>query len=224
MIGTRYQFGESSSQAIENLFTNTTTLHAVFLRHYCFDEEGNNKLNVENILQGMKQNTTIKSMTLENAIYGDLMFSRLFDALHSNHTLEYLFLEILEYSGSTSRGKQDLGQAVQMDRLSRPIKLVLRSESVFNNVQEIEQLLRSHPEIRLEPTGWQYERRRKRKVPTLLHCIDLNLYGRYLLDNRNNNIPLSLWPIVLENALEKADDGPSIVFEFLKGPGFAARF
>jgi hypothetical protein len=46
---------------------------------------------------------------------------------------------------------------------------------------------------------------------------DLNWHGRYLLDR--GNIPYSLWALVFAKASSK----PSVVYEFLKGPGFAAR-
>ena len=174
------------------------------------------KLNAENILQGLKQNTTIRVLTLINALYGDLIFSRFFEVLHSNHTLEHLRLNLGE-----SREKQNLDQAIQMDRLSRPIKLDLDKSWILKNVQEMEQLLRSHPEIRLDSFtlkcdghGW------RGNFPKLAHYIDLNWHGRYLLDNRNQQVPLSLWPL----ALEKVKKDPNVMYEFLKGPGFAARF
>ena len=43
--------------------------------------------------------------------------------------------------------------------------------------------------------------------------------------DRSTGVPLSLWPLVFENINKSEDckDKSSVIYEFLKGPAFAAR-
>ena len=80
------------------------------------------------------------------------------------------------------------------------------------NAQELEQLLHFHPEVLLVN-----ESKRLVESPKLRHLMALNSHGRYLMESQN--VPLSIWSLVLERANEK----PSVIYEFLKGPALAAR-
>ena len=53
----------------------------------------------------------------------------------------------------------------------------------------------------------------------LKHICELNWNGRYMIDRSTTSVPLSLWSLVFERVNGK----PSIIYEFLKGPCFAAN-
>jgi hypothetical protein len=125
-----------------------------------------------------------------------------------------------------------------MKQLDRPIVLELPYDEIKENTIVVEKMLSSHPEIRLRPcykqnheglTGVGLSRRSFDLLITLLnseswlspslkHIWNSNWYGRYLLD-RPSEVPLGLWPLILE----KAKGEQSVIYEFLKGPAFVAR-
>ena len=129
-------------------------------------------------------------------------------------------LRQLKFLGSIP--KEDLEQVVQMDRLPRPICLVMDITAIKDSMKDIMQLLYAHPEIKLcshQQLTYEYlrERHSSQEVDAFFHIFVFNIYGRYLIDRQG--VLLSLWPQVLENA----NDKPSIIYEFLKGPAFAGR-
>ena len=104
-----------------------------------------------------------------------------------------------------------------MERLQKPIILRIYDEDVYENSTVMIELLRCHPEVRLKV----YE-----SNAILGHIRKLNWHGRrYLIDTSTKSVPLSLWPLVFENVnnSECCDDKSSVIYEFLKGPAFAAR-
>ena len=173
-------------------------------------------MNAENILQGLKNNQSLKSLEIGcNVLYGDLMLSRFFQTLPLCPNLEKLDLWDHEIT------KSDLEQVIQTERLQKPIVLNLDSVVVYENATVTTELLRCHPEVRMifddpdEPFGNSIE---------LEHIFELNWHGRYLLDSPLR-VPLSLWSLVFENVNKSSDysDNASAIYEFLKGPAFAAR-
>ena len=83
------------------------------------------------------------------------------------------------------------------------------------NTSVLAELLRCHPEVRLK--GYDTGKVFKGNLE-LQHICELNWHGRYLVDG-SARAPLSLWPSVFE----RVNDKPSIIYDFLKGPAFAAR-
>jgi len=83
--------------------------------------------------------------------------------------------------------------------------------------------------IRILRRGLQgvYRQNNGKKVSSFDKNISFwNQYGRSLLDAPG--VPLGLWPLVLEKAVSEAfnhwqEPMISVVYEFLKGPAFAAR-
>ena len=121
-------------------------------------------------------------------------------------------LNIPSEDGVTNK---DLGLVVSMKRLKKPICLSLTpyGDKFWNeNTSSLTKVLWAHPELRLES-----EKFSKQSGQDFFYVRGLNWHGRYLLDRPN--LPLSLWPKVLEKANEK----PSVIYEFLKGPAFVAK-
>ena len=88
------------------------------------------------------------------------------------------------------------------------------------------ELLRCHPEIIL-PINVLYAFLKDafwEENIDFEHFCDLNWHGRYLMD-KSARAPLSLWPLVFENVnkSKECNDKPSVIYELLKGPAFAAR-
>ena len=204
-IATSDQFGELSSKAIEMLLSKTKSLSELDL-HNTGDEGG---LNAECIVKGLKKNQSLKSLKTANSLYGDLKFSRFFQILPHCPNLEYLELDEIDIA------KSDLAQVIYMDRLQRPIILQIHDAVVSENASVVTKLLRCHPEVRLKVDDPHYV---FGKNVELEHICELNGNGRYMIDT-SPSVPLSLWPLVFENA----NDKPSIIYEFLKGPCFAAK-
>ena len=210
------QIGEMTSKAIENLLKESTTLNDFHLEGKTAGADTKRWLNTECLLRGLKKNRSLEFLTIKNALYGDLVFSRLFRTL--------LHCPILREIAFTDEAipKEDLEQVVQMERLPRPIRLVLDGIVISDSLKEITQLLYAHPEIKLgcnQNLSPEYLRERysSQDFSAFHHFLFFNLYGRYLLDH--HNVPLSIWPLVLEKAKRR----PNIIYEFLKGPAFAAR-
>jgi hypothetical protein len=123
----------------------------------------------------------------------------------------------------------DMESVLTMKRLDRPIILHLREHFVENRQETFKTLLCNHPEMRLQiqfdnkqglpkcPSKVTIEENEK-FFPSFQHIYDFNLYGRYLM--YRPEVPLSLWIKVFE----KANSKPSVMYEFLRGPAFAARF
>ena len=98
---------------------------------------------------------------------------------------------------------------ISAGRLTRAIEMDIGGIDNPDFATTVEAMLHAHPEIRMH---------RFCIANRICHRIrDLNWHGRCLLDHPN--VPLSLWALVLEKANEK----PSTIYEFLKGPALAAR-
>lgn len=176
------------------------------------NEEG---FNAECIVQGLKKNQSLKSLTTVDSLYGDLILSRFFQILSHCPNLEYL--ELWEERMTIN----DLEQVIQMGRLQKPIMLRINDDVVQENTSVMTELLRCHPEVRLTVYN-RYETFEDNLE--LEHIYELNWHGRYMIDG-STRVPLSLWPRVFENVNNSkwCDDKPSVIYEFLKGPDFAGR-
>ena len=214
-LWTKKQFGELTSQAIEKLLKESTTLNELCLDGATAEAGKKGWLNTECLLRGLKKNRSLKLLSIENVLYGDLLFSRLFRTLLDCPSLRAL--QLFETIAT-----EDLEQVVQMERLPRPIRLILDRTAITDSLREITQLLYAHPEIRLYSNqDFSSESLKEtysfQEINAFFHILFFNFYGRHLIDRQA--VPLSLWPLVLEKAKMK----PKIIYEFLKGPAFAGR-
>ena len=166
----------------------------------------------------------MRTLNIQGDVFCDsLAFSKILSGVSSCPSFKKLEILSLEPT------EEDFEQAIHMERLPHPFVLELFHRDVENNVESIQELLRSHPEVRLTGAKCWYENNRTGREefgynpslfhgnPPLKHIIDLNWNGRYLLDRPG--VPLSLWPLVIERVADK----PSCIFELLKGPAFATE-
>ena len=256
------KFGDLSSKAIETLLQTTTTIRTLVLhdlnRHLL-----DGKLNAEHILNGIKNNISLKNVYIYNALYGDMILSRFFKVIvkMKHPTIEKLHLkqmDITKYdfdeiiNTTTSCGG---GRRLQQRRRLRPIVLEIDDKYMKRFTKEYYDMLYAYPEIRRQwPTTtnnngvgvgagcYTHCNNREIIVSTdqgrkLQHVMKMNWYGRYLLfsfqkeeeeekqksptttTTTTTTISNSIWPLVLE----KANNEPSVLYEFLKGPAFAER-
>ena len=199
------RFGDYSP-ALQTLLCSSSTISTLTILPPCGRSNLNNGrfLNTENILNGLRENKSLRRLSTSKVLWGDLIFSRFFGVLFDCQSLERLDLEGMNIT------TEEVEPVISMERLSKPIELNLNATQIVNgnNFGAIEAVLRSHPEVRLRP---HYYHKR------VAHILHLNWCGRYLMDSPN--VPLSLWPLVLERASGK----PDLLYEFLKGPAFAGR-
>jgi hypothetical protein len=199
-------FGPATSRAVRNLLAQNR-LHTLKL-HFL-------KINVEDLVQGLKYNTSMKRMDLQNALDDDPnIFSKLFGVL-KDCSLESMSLQGVDIQS------QDLQQVVSMKRLPKQILLNLDSTVIDQFATSVENVLRAHPEIQLHN---MYIIQFQDMPESFQHIYDLNWHGRYLLDRKR--IPLALWPLVLGQLkiLYAFDNGEaSATYRFLKGPVLAQR-
>ena len=157
-------------------------------------------------------------------LYGDLVFARLFRILPDCPFLEHIHLDNDEDNEFVS--EEDIAQVKVMPRLPRPIHLEVFACS---RMKLLEEVLRYHPEVRLSVSKtWGNEKdfdvfEDDESNTKCVHLVNLNWHGRYLLDRPN--VPLSIWPLVLEkvNFGGYATDKSSIIYELLKGPAWGRR-
>jgi hypothetical protein len=208
-IYTVNQFGDWSSRALQMLLMSSSSLKKLTLQDKN-PQWGSGKLNAEHILKGMTRNRSLKYLSITNALYGDLVVSRFFQTLHKCPNLEQL--DLLK----TKVTIQDLECIKTMDRLPKSIVIQMDRRIIKEYTSTFYDLLCQHPEAR-QP--WpKHIQARSKKGCRLQHIWEMNWHGRYLL-YRHHQIPLSLWPMVLKNANEKAN----VTYELLKGPAFAAK-
>eukprot|EP00980_Cylindrotheca_fusiformis_P005803 scaffold1223_cov119-Cylindrotheca_fusiformis.AAC.6 len=219
---------EWTSKALRDLLVSSTSLQYLELSHM---KHGPLRLDPELLLQGIERNQSLRYLKTSTVFREDLDLTRLFRSLKYRSPLEQLDI-------TDPISDDDLKRLSTLDQLNRPISLTLPYDEIKEHTAAIERMLICHSEIRLRPC---YKRNdeglislglSRRSVDLLVsllssdlwlsqslkHVWDFNWYGRYLLD-RPAQIPLGLWPLVLE----KIEREHSIVFEILKGPAFVAR-
>ena len=202
------QFGRLSSLALQQLLASTSSLCTLKISKYrmAYHED----MNLGHILQGLKANKSVKCLKLWDEFSDNFMvLSRFFDVLQASSNLEDLSLNCAEIDA------EDLEKVIEMDRLPKRIRLRLSDYCFDDDVSQPMKklLLHRHPEIVFD-AGHRYHFNDGKDG---LHIFNMNLHGRYLLDR--DDVPLSLWPLVLE----KANQNASVIYEFLKGPSFAGR-
>ena len=212
LVGNVNYGGNLTSEAFRRLLSESNSLRE--LEIYSADPEPT--FNTECFIQGLKNSRSLKRFFCRNALYGDLIFARLFRILPDCPSLETLELSfgILTV--------EDFVQVKLFPRLPRPIILkVHKRRFEVDDGGVFAELLRYHPEVRLsydsdwidlfEDCEW--------------HAVALNWHGRYLLDRPN--VPLCIWSLVLEkvNRNERLDEKGkvSIIYELLKGPACGGR-
>ena len=223
IIAQNHQFGDSSSHAIKNLLISpSSTLTNLALTGASL---AGGKLNLECIVEGLKNNESLKYLSIKNTFStDDMFFSGIFLTLLSKLSYHLENICLLQ-----TISQKDMEQVISMKRLPKPITL----ESGFAEVHRdkfrtMERVLRSHPEIRLTnfSTRIPHWRDKEYKDSGLGYIVALNWHGRYLQDTKSE-VPSSLWPLVFEKVnnnheIEKAVK-TSVMFELLKGPAFAAK-
>jgi hypothetical protein len=209
-------FGDLCSNALSKLLASSFSLQSLHLTQQYANSL--RCLNTEQVLQGIKANRSLKRLQTSNALGGHNVFTKLFRALPECPFLEKCY--ILEYKITN----EDMKQVVLMDRLPKSVEFrfdgaVLRE---LGADMAFEDVLRSHPEIRLK---CYYDHRSSR--PSFNHISRLNLHGRYLLD-REPSPPLAVWPLVLEKVNIRyrcpgqETTRASLLYDLLKGPAFAS--
>ena len=208
-------FGGSSSLALQSLLTSLSSLTSFVWEDIYIEQRSQaaETPNMDAIFQGIAQNPSLQYISLgtENDNFGDFMFHRILDTARLCPVLEKVSLG-LSYHGNVNMNKNimDLETVKATKRTTKPITLEMCAPIPEGNILETYmEVLRCHPELRL-----YFSASHLRSHP---HIFNLNWHGRYLLDRPNE--PLSLWPLVLEDANSK----PAVLYDFLHGPSFAGR-
>lgn len=203
------QFGSMSSQALRALLSsNTCNLKTLALKGYEFFEfdSSSGKLDTDLLLQGIEASKSLKAILVADVLEGDQIFYKFFSLLHRSSVITTLHL--WEYDLT----EEDVENVIyNQKRLDRPIVLGLGFSVLERLSGSVQKLLWAHPELRMEHIGVGDQN------GAFLHLCEWNWHGRYLMDRPK--FPLSMWPVVLE----KANAKPNVIYEFLKGPAFAAR-
>jgi hypothetical protein len=175
------QFGGLCSNALNKLLASSSLLESLQLTqqyanwHRILNTEQVSYfyLNTEQVLQGIKANRSLKRLQTSNALGGDDVFTKLFRAIPECPSLEKCHLLGVQITS------KDMEQVVLMDRLPKSVEFrfdvaVLRELGADTAIEDV---LRSHPEMRLK---CYYDHISNR--PSFTHISRLNLHGRYLLD------------------------------------------
>lgn len=216
-------FGALSSQALKRLLSDSTSLKRISLHCKC---NGYKELDSECVIEGLKNSRSLKRLIIRGLLSGDLIFTKFFRILPDCPLLEKLRLD--DYDVVT---EADLPQMKLLPRLPRPLLVQGPDYSQLSDIRSelLTELLRHHPELRLAVyTGDIKDKPRKYKAE-FWHVLFMNWHGRYLLDRPN--VPLSIWPLVLEkvngnrrlNGNKTVEDKASIIHELLKGPAWGGR-
>jgi hypothetical protein len=148
----------------------------------------------------------VKNLLIGDALDGDMFFSKFFKLLGECPWLETLHL----WEPNITNEDLELVLSEQVQRLERSVVIGLGFPVLDNLEKTLSQVLTKHQEIRMEHEGFLGN-------ASFVHLCQWNWYGRYLMDKPE--FPLSMWPVVLQRANAK----PNVIYEFLKGPAFAAR-
>jgi hypothetical protein len=189
------------SESIKTLLLSSSSLTNLSLLH----RTGETCLSIEPIVQGLRETQTL-SVFLLSGVKSNFVFSTIFDVLSSCPSLTTMAFG--QYIA-----KDDLKRATTLGRLSKPLKIRLGGAHYD---QFVEDLLCAHPELLLQVHDEDFLEGNV-ESPSFELTWKLNWNGRYLLDHLN--VPLALWVYVLQ----RANDMPSVMFELLLGPAFAAR-
>lgn len=210
------QFGRRSSDSLNYLLSSSPSLRSLSLVREDVDWDG--RCDTDTLLEGIKASKSLKLLHTSNTLAGDNVFTRIFSALVYCSSLEKCCIH------ESQIGAEDIERVALMDRLPKPVEFNFRG-GIFRQPRTdkaIENVLRSHPEIRLKCYNEHQSHR-----PTLTHLSRLNMHGRYLLDQEPSP-PLSIWPKVLEKVnskyrwREQETIRTSLLYELLKGPAFAS--
>lgn len=199
----------TASSASADLFIKGLNIFLSFstsLKHLSlsnFNSDG--KLAMEELSEGLNQNESLKVIETYSAFRGETNLSTIFGLLSQCPQLERLYFH------EKCIVKSDLEKIKQLKRLKKPVILFLSAHTINYLAKTIEEVLHCHPEIQLIAHDFG------KAGESLKLLCDLNLHGRYLLDRPN--VPLSLWPYILQKCSAKED----VLYFFLKGPAFAAR-
>ncbi|KAL3933712.1 MAG: hypothetical protein SGBAC_010274 [Bacillariaceae sp.] len=210
------QFGPLSSEALRVLLSSSYSpkckLKSLSLQGFEFFELDTTSgcLETDVLLDGIRDNRSLRNLLIGDALDGNMFFSKFFKLLTECPWLETLHL------WEPNITQQDLEAVLlsenKVPRLERPLVIGLGFPVLSNLEATLTKVLQKHQEIRMEHEGFDGN------DEAFVHLCQWNWYGRYLMDNKPE-FPLSMWPIVLE----KSNDKPNVIYEFLKGPAFAAR-
>ncbi len=180
------------------------------------------KLHVEDLLDGLQQNTSLRELQLSRNELADV------DAL-----LSILWkcpnLQTLDLLGNNITQLASLRRFWSQSRPSRLQKLEL-SYNPFHynrakhcreeNAMWLCRILESHPELRYAGKQLYLESFWKKTChrAKIQHFLDLNDTGRVLV--ANNAMPLAFWPFVLERANKQFEGSrrANVLFHLLHGP------
>lgn len=191
-------YGRRSLQAMHTVLVTSTNLR---LLHLSLSQYPSHLL--ECLMDGMMENGSVTRLSIRTrSVYDGMPFSTLFSRLH-----QCPHLECLEFDEISM---EDLQNVVGMTRLPKPLYLKIHAPTMF---PEMAKVLQAHPEI-LIPRSVQKKGFFRSKEQ---FQMEFNSFGRYLLSRPT--VPSSVWALVLENA----NCNPSLIYELLKGPAFAAR-
>lgn len=203
------QFGPLSSQALKTMLSSEACkLKSLSLQGFEFFEldTTSGTLNTEDLLEGIRTNRSLRNLLIGDALDGDMFFSKFFRLLGECPWLETLHL----WEPNITNEDLESVLSEQVHRLERSVVIGLGFPVLDNLEKTLSQVLKKHQEIRMEHEGFLGN-------AAFVHLCQWNWYGRYLTDSPE--FPLSMWPMVLE----KANAKPNVIYEFLKGPAFAAR-
>jgi hypothetical protein len=203
------KFGQLASRELQQLLSTSSTLSTLHLNVHEFALD-HGRIDLEHILQGLKESRSLKRLQLAEALNGKFLFSRILSILPECPSLEHICL------WESLVTVEDLDRVISLKRLKRPIEFDLDYSIMRYNTKKVMEIIQAHPELRLCPRAafcaHYYESHNFSKP-----ICDLNWHGKYLLDRPKT--PVGLWPKVLE----RANNEPHVLYEFLKGPAFAGR-
>lgn len=212
-------FKRHSLLALNRLINSSSTLYHLEITDQAACPELSHlldNLRINHSLKSLFINTCLRDenkfqdIPLERRLHHTMPLTKLFRALSSFPSLE----EVSFYDNVYS--KEDMENVLELKRLEMPLRfeLRLRRLSEMRLLGALKNILDAHPELIMSrPKPWD----KKFFSEHDLYVLDLNYFGRYLID-RPEVLP-AVWSLVLE----RANRNPSVIFEFLKGPAFAAR-
>ncbi|CAJ1959116.1 unnamed protein product [Cylindrotheca closterium] len=198
------------------------------------------QLDASQILHGIQESRSLKSLKLQRIMNADWSLSRIFEAIWSCQTLCQIEVD------DNVEIMQDLEALISMERFDRHMRLILPVDQYLqdyeseNAVEVLQGFLFKHPEMRLKPPSVLSKRARNKRTTSnnpsgffsqrfmalmeesmflsksLKHICDFNWHGRYLM--HTPAVPLGLWPRVME----RATTNPSVLYELLKSPALVS--
>lgn len=185
----KWLWGEASFHALDSLLRSPKCVLRVL--DISYPDLITRKIDCDCLAESMKSSHSVQRIKLRYIGVDDFEFSKLWNALSGWPRLTEV--DVTGNNIASLSALQSLSFTARLERLDLTHNPILNSDQQVNDVVK---LLKSHYELKC--LGEQFQNS-KINSPNCQHMLDLNGCGRVLFRD-GFEVPISIWPIVLERA------------------------